>query len=475
MLRRAMQTTRGRLVLLLTAVGAVILGSAVVDHVIFNRYPTFGEAFWSATLHLLDPSSLQDDDGGVERTLGIFQVITGLVLLVGVLFTLVADSVGRSIERLGRLDPPVRARNHLLIVGGADLLPEAAAALALASDMSERRPRVVVLAPESDRGSRHNLLAELRRQADPLKVELVIGDTADESGFALAAAHRAATILLLPTTGGPVVAEAADVEVMQTGLALKDYLEEHGAAPQVRMLFRRGRHVDAVWDLFPDGWDAVVGDRVIAAILRVALTRLEEVPEADGLVDPHGCGDKSLLRGAREAAGGEDRRLRLTIVGCGITAPALMEDLAQAGDGRFELTMLAEREAFEANLGREDPAGLDLRFCETALGDPELLARQLTEVVPDVVLVTPSPTAGDLRLSDAEATLTAMHVLRTLGPRTPVLAELFLPESVERLPADPRLLPVSALQAVAGAMALTIFDPERSRALEQALADEFRA
>src|ERR1044072_742088 len=99
MLRRAMQTTRGRLVLLLSAVGVVILGSAVVDHVIFNRYPTFGEAFWSATLHLLDPSSLQDDDGGVERTLGIFQVITGLVLLVGVLFTLLPHPLGPPVQR----------------------------------------------------------------------------------------------------------------------------------------------------------------------------------------------------------------------------------------------------------------------------------------------------------------------------------------------------------------------------------------
>jgi hypothetical protein len=50
-----------------------------------------------------------------------------------------------------------------------------------------------------------------------------------------------------------------------------------------------------------------------------------------------------------------------------------------------------------------------------------------------------------------------------------VLAELFLPESVERLPGDRRLLPVSALQAVGGALALTIVDPARSQALERRL------
>jgi hypothetical protein len=472
MLRRAMQTTRGRLALLLSAVGAVILASAAVDHLVFNSYATFGEALWSATLHLLDPSSLQDDTGAVERTIGVFQVAIGLVLLVGVLFTLVADSVGSSIERLGRIDPPVRTHGHLLIVGGADLLGEAAGALALAVDLGERRPPVVVLAPEGDRASRHRLLAELREQAKPLKVELVFGDTAGESGFALAAAERASTILLLPSTGGPVAAETADVEVMQCGLALKEYLQKQDGKHEVRLLFRRGRHVDAVWDLFPPHWDAVVGDRIIAAIERVALTRLDQVPEANALVDPAGGGDKALLSAARARAKAERRPLRLTIVGCGITAPALMEDLAQAGGERFELTMFAERDPFEANLGRTDPAGLALDYHETSLGDPEQLERCLAEATPDVILVTPSPTVRDLRTSDAEATLTLLHVLRTVGPETPVLAELFLPDSVERLPEDRRLLPVCALQAVAGALALSIFDPERSQALVRTLEDE---
>jgi len=471
MLKRAMQTTRGRLTLLLSVVGVVILGTAALDHLAFDRFETYGDALWSALLHLLDPSALQDDEGAAERTIGVFQVVTGLVLLVGVLFTLVAESVGSSIERLGRVDPPVRARGHLLVIGGADLLGEAAGALALASDLGDRRPPVVVMAPESDRPSRRRLLAELRRQADPLKVELIFGDVAEESGFELAAAHDASTILILPATGGPVVAEAADVEVMQAGLSLKAYLAKRAAEPEVRLLFRRGRHVDAIWDQFPPGWDAVVGDRILAAILRIAMTRLDQVPEASYLVDPGGEGDESLLTRARETAESEARRLRLTIVGCGIAAPALMEDLAQAGGDRFELTMLAGRGAFDANLGREDPAGLELRFRETALGDPEHLARELESSRPDVVLVTPSPTSRDLRISDAEATLSLLHVLRLLGPKTPVLAELFMPESVERLPRDPRLLPVSALQAVSAALALSIFDPERSQALERTLTE----
>lgn len=105
MLRRATQTTVGRLVLLLSAVAIVVSGSAALAHFAFDLFANFGDALWSAVLHLLDPSSLQDDHGAAERTIGVIQVVTGLVLLVGVLFTLVAESVGSSIERLGRSDP----------------------------------------------------------------------------------------------------------------------------------------------------------------------------------------------------------------------------------------------------------------------------------------------------------------------------------------------------------------------------------
>jgi hypothetical protein len=146
-----------------------------------------------------------------------------------------------------------------------------------------------------------------------------------------------------------------------------------------------------------------------------------------------------------------------------------MEDLAAAGRERFEPTVLAARAPFDAYLGREDPAGLALRYRETSPADPELLRSNLAEAAPDIVLVTPSPMTWDLRSSDAEATLALLHALRALPARTPVLAELFLPESVQRLPADPRLLPVSVLEAVTGALALSVFDPERAQAVERTL------
>jgi hypothetical protein len=472
-LSRATQTTFGRLVLLVTTVAIVVLGSAAIAHLAFGLFDSFGAALWSAVLHLLDPSSLHDDNGAAARTVGAIQVVTGLVLLVGVLFTLVAESVGSTIERLGRHDPPVRAHDHVLIIGGGDFLAPAAEALALATEVGGRRERVVFLAPEAARPSRRRLLAELRKRAGRMRVDLAIGEAGEESGFELGAAAEAAAILVLPTGSGPVIAEAADVEVMQTGLALSEYLEPRGANPDVRLLFRRGRNVDAVWGMMPSDWDAVVSDRIVSSVLRHAITGFGGMSDIEALIDPYETG--ADLRGphrAWERAAAEGRPLRLTLVGCGINTPALLEDLAEAGAERFEVTMLTARGPYDTYLGRPDRAGLEVRYEETSPADPERLRRALERASPEVVVVCPSPTSWNLRDSDAEATLALLHVLRIIDPQTPVLAELFLPGSVERLPAEPRLLPVSGLQAVSATLALTVFNPERARELEAALAAE---
>ncbi len=473
MLRRATQTTPGRVALLVTAVATMLLGSAAIAHYALGQFGDFGEALWSAVLHVLDPSSLHDDGDAAERVVGLLQVVIGLVLLVGLLFTFVAESVGSSLERLGQADRPVTCRDHLLVVGGIDLASVAASAAAEAQLETELR-RLVVLAPESARDSRAQVLDELEEAGGKgLKVDLLFGDTAGDSGFELAGAERARAILLMASTSGPVPAEAADVEVTQSGLALLDYLKEKEASPMVRLLFRRGRNVDASWELFPPDWDAVVGDRTVSALLRLAITRPPALTKLPGWVAEHGSTEPftELVDAAWKAAAKVDGPLRLTIVGCGINAPALMEDLAQVGPESFAVTMIAPRPAFERYLGTAEPSGVRVHYVEAVPTDTDHLPRSLIESRPHMVIVTPSPTDWNQRTSDASATLSILRVLSTAGGRElPVLAELFLSESAKRLPSDPRLLAVSTTRSVATAVALSLFDPERAAELERQLA-----
>jgi hypothetical protein len=470
-LRRAIQTTSGRLILLLGAVAVVMLGSAALAHFAFDEYGSFGSALWSATLHLLDPSSLHEDEGGAQRAIGVVQVVAGLTLLVGLLFTFLAETVAGSLERLGKSDRPLHARDHLLLVGGPRISAVAAHA---AAEFNRRLPmfkRIVVLAGEEERDSRDQLLAELRRSAGGLRVDLVIGDTTGESGFELASAEHAAAVLVMSTSGGPTTPEMADLEVTGSALALRDYLEERDASPLVRMLFRRGRNADVTWRLLPEGWDAIVGDRAISALLRVAITEPELDLTVPGIpaIPASLAGKDGLVARAWARAEGEARPLRLSIVGSGFNTPAFFEDLAQAGAERFQVTVLAGREPFETYLGEGERHGISVRLIETRPDDPSLLAAGLADADPDLVIGTPSPTVRDLRASDAETVLAVLRVLDLVGPEVPVIADVFRPDGIDRLPRDPRLFVVSSLQSVAAAVAISIFEPERAAALERQL------
>ena len=122
-LRRLIQTTRGRVALLLGVLAVAWLGSAFVAHVVLDEFDTFGAALWSGITHLLDPSSLHEDHGFEHRAIGLFQVVFGLIFLVGLAFTVISEVVGSSLERLGQFDAPVHVSDHLLLIGGPDLLP----------------------------------------------------------------------------------------------------------------------------------------------------------------------------------------------------------------------------------------------------------------------------------------------------------------------------------------------------------------
>src|SRR5690349_6123214 len=414
MLRRATETTTGRVVLLVSAVALVLLGSAALAHLALDEYSSYGAALWSAVLHVLDPSSLHEDEGTAQRVIGVFQVVTGLVLLVGLLFTFVAEVMSNSLERLGQSERPVRCHDHLLVVGGSDLVGVATSAAAEAQ-LETGLDHLVVLAPESARETRAQIREELGEASGGLTVQLVFGDTAGDSGFELAGAERARAVLLMPSSSGPVAAEAADVEVTQSGLALLEYLRERDAEPQVRLLFRRGRNVDASWELFPPEWDAVVGDRTVSAVLRLAITRPPALASLPGWVAEHGAIEPFAELVDAAWSGRDGGPLRLTIVGCGINAPALMEDLAEVGADYFSVTMIAPRDAFERYLGTAEPSGVRLHYVEALPTDTNHLPRSLIESRPHMVLVTPSPTSWDQRASDAGATLSLLRVLRTAG------------------------------------------------------------
>ena len=275
------RSTAARLGLLLALVAAFALGSAALDYALLDQFDTYGDALWSAVVHLLDPSALQDDETAARRAVGIVQVLAGLILLAGVLFTVVSEIVGRSLERLGRTDAPVHTRDHLVLMGGVDLLPFVVSAIGevrarLGAGHEPPNGIVVMVAPEH-LDARHSLAADLRRRAGGLRVRVLVGDLESGADLVLASPRTARAVLVMPLAA-QATGESADVDVVRLGMLLAEHLDAAPSSPDVFLLFRRGRDADAAWELFPPGWDAIVGDRAMSAALRVALLQPRFAP-----------------------------------------------------------------------------------------------------------------------------------------------------------------------------------------------------
>ena len=93
MLRRLMQTTPGRLALLVSVVALVLVGSATVAHYVLGASSgTSARRCGRRPCTCSTRRACTRTGDAAERAVGVFQVIAGLVLLVGLLFTFVAES-----------------------------------------------------------------------------------------------------------------------------------------------------------------------------------------------------------------------------------------------------------------------------------------------------------------------------------------------------------------------------------------------
>ncbi len=277
---RVVGSTSGRLALLLGFAALLLAGTAAVGTAV-GDFPDFGEALWSGIRHLLDPGSLGDDETTSRRIVGLIEVLTGIVLVVGLALTVLSDVVDRLLHRLGESDPPVRTSGHLLVIGaGAALVP-------VLRRLAEREPDAVavVCVPPGDAADRRGLQERLVAATPRLAVRVIGGDASSEGGLARAAATAARAIAVLSPAN--VDDDAADVHAIEIGAALAEALAAAGHATHVGVELRRGRNVDAIWSQFPDNFDAVVRDRSLGAVLTIAISQpsfvaaLGVTPEGD--------------------------------------------------------------------------------------------------------------------------------------------------------------------------------------------------
>ena len=183
--------TGGRSLLLGATVVTVWLVTAAAAAVT-DAESSYGMALWSGLRHLFDPGSLGDDHTTAQRIVGLLQVFTGLIFLVGVAFTVLAESVDQGLRRLSEAEPPVAVAGHLLVIGAGHV--RTALLDALGSGAGDPPVEtVVVLSPPGT--------APLHRTKRPYRLVTRFGDPADPTAVADAGAAAARGIVVV---GGAV-------------------------------------------------------------------------------------------------------------------------------------------------------------------------------------------------------------------------------------------------------------------------------
>lgn len=265
----------GRLVLLLGAVALLGVLTAAFGHFILGAFPSYGEALWSATSHLIDPGSIGDDNTNAERTVGLVQVIVGIIFFAGIVLTVLTEVFDRALRRLQKGDPAVRRRDHLLIVGASPSLAAVQSRIGVA--LAPSPPELVVMLPLADSGQREQTRRSLAGY--PARTTVVVADPG-EDGYERVCAQDARSIVLLSPEGEP---DEADLEVTDRAVLLSQHLESsRDSAPPVAAEIRRGRNAQALWmkeppdgstlvPRFPENFDALVDDRNIGAVLSLAV------------------------------------------------------------------------------------------------------------------------------------------------------------------------------------------------------------
>ena len=507
------RTTPGRLALLGATVVSLWLITAAIA-ALTDVESSYGMALWSGLRHLFDPGSLGDDETTAQRIVGVLQVFTGLVFLVGVAFTVLSEGVDRGLQRLSEAEPPVTGSGHVLVVGTGHVR----SALLVALDRDPGDPPVPSVVLLSRAGSEPP-----RARRHPYKLLARTGDPHDPAVLRAAGAATARGIVVVGGTSDD--AAVADLAALETSAILAEVLggDDHG--PAVAVHVEHSANVDAVWPLLPAAFDAVPGDRNIGVVLALGVNLpqypsllgaaggggvhvaapgvLAGRPFADALAGcpqalpvgllrdgdalfapdpatPIAPGDGLIvLAGDRAAAGARDTPPSASAGPADLpTAPApraagrvLVLGWSPAGDDLVGELADASRVTVLAQLDAP-PAGLS----DGALraGDPTdqaAIAAAVADLDPAIVIVLGGANgAGDDVGAHARAALSALKVSRAAQrPDLAIVVEQYASEPADRLrSADPRIRVISRAELVGRALLLSVVDRDSLQA-QQAL------
>jgi hypothetical protein len=301
LLQETVATRTGRIWLALGFVAALTLVLAALLRAL-GQVDSFGDGWWWAVRHLVDPGALGDDDTWTERLLGLLVTLSGIVILIGVILEVLTEAITRSLEYLDKTAIASQATGHVVFIGWSERLPDVIGTLSdatILSDVSEWSGDVVVLVPPGGSRDRDELRARLRPFQGTLKLQVIIAEL-DEEGFELANCRLARTIVVLRDDSRVEDPVVQDLESVRRALMLSRCIrsaDDRAAGPAVAFEIARAANIDAAAGLVPEGFEPLVDDRLLSALLRDTLLEPAWSEAMDRLLNPREQPQLSVISG----------------------------------------------------------------------------------------------------------------------------------------------------------------------------------
>lgn len=295
----------------LLAVAALIglislLGGALVWPVESGH---LGESVWWAFLRLSDPGYLGDDVGAWRRIVSTLLTVAGYVVFLGALVAIMTTSLNNWIRRLESGLTPVKAHNHIVILGWTSRTVPVVRELVLSEGRVRRflaglhggRLRLVIQAAEVT-----------ARHAQALRDEGAVGRRARNiwlrTGSPLAVddleridCGNAAAIIVPGGAPGPTL--SSDVATVKALLSLSSMPRRDGAQlPYVVAEVHDQANLPVLRSAYPGPLEAIAGNSLIGRIMAQNL-RHPGLSQVYGELLSHGLGCGIYVRQVPEAAG----------------------------------------------------------------------------------------------------------------------------------------------------------------------------
>ncbi|MFP4284161.1 MAG: CASTOR/POLLUX-related putative ion channel [Desulfovermiculus sp.] len=217
------------------------------------------QLFWVTFLHTIDPALVAGSTGNLAASLSFLAITVAGLCTMGALIGIISVGIEDRMDELRRGRSKIMERDHLVILGWDNRVPEIVQDLAIAHNVANGRGRKPVIAILAVQDSLE--IQEKLEDVDMMGSRLIVrrGSPIDPDDLDIVSACSGRCIII------PVpLSSTGDVKVIKTLLALNNFM--HGCLKHVVAELEEKESYDLARSLFPDT-NLVCADEIISRII----------------------------------------------------------------------------------------------------------------------------------------------------------------------------------------------------------------